>query len=509
MSDAVFIEDDPGEAPALSSLVPGSPYQVAQADSLSRARAALALAAPDLVLVEARLPQGTGFAAMPDSLPAEALAAEVSGAGSEPVGSIPTFAPLSPECTVPVVMVRSAAPDRPQLSKSQASGDGAAPERADGAGLAARVLAYKPLDAVRLRTALGRSAQAAELRREIAALRATLCELGRCGEMVGRSPAMQRLYEGIVAAAASDAPVMISGLSGTGKKLAARTVHQLGRRRKGPFVVLDCATLAPGLADAALFGQQAHGTPARAGAAPAQPDPTTTRAGAFEQARGGTLLLDNVTALAPAQQSALLRALESRVFCRLGDARALPVEFRLISISRGDPGPALQAQPRRRELWRRLKAITLNVPPLHQRGADVTLLASHFIDQLNRHQQGAGMARYPKRLSAACEAALLRHAWPGNVRELRTWLEHGYSVSDRVIEAYYLGDAPPAARSDMPALPGTTLTIAVGTQLADAERQLIEAALKASDGVRSRAAAMLGISQKTLYNKLKRFATTA
>jgi two-component system response regulator HydG len=497
MSDAVFIEDDPGKAPALPNPAPGQPYRVAQADSLRRARAALALAAPDLVLVEARLPQGTGFAAMPESVPA----------GSVPVESMPAFAPLSPECTVPVVMVRGAAVDTPRLSVPQARDDSAAPQSTDGAGRAARVLTYKPLDAARLRTALGRSAPAAELRREIAALRATLCELGRCGEMVGRSPAMRRLYEGIIAAAASDAPLMISGPGGAGKKLAARTVHQLGRRRKGPFLVLDCATLAPGWADAALFGQQANDAPAHDGVACALPD--TVRAGAFEQARGGTLLLDNVSALAPAQQSALLRVLESRVFHRLGGEHPLPVECRVISISRGDPGPALQAPPRRRELWRRLKAITLSVPPLHQRGTDVSLLASHFIDQLNRHQQGAGLARYPKRLSAACEAALLRHAWPGNVRELRTWLEHSYSVSDRVIEAYYLGDAPPAVRSEVPAPPGATLTIAVGTQLADAERQLIEAALKASNGVRSRAAAMLGISQKTLYNKLKRFAATA
>jgi two-component system response regulator HydG len=451
MPHALIIEVDLDSLRGLSRIAQADGFTVDTAHDLASARGVLARCVPDIVLVDVNLPDGIGLDLLPE-LPQ-----------------------LVPGKMVPTVVMTG-----------NATVEGAV------ASLRLGVWDYlaKPVDIGRLRNLLGRVPRPADLSAEVESLRTTLREMGRFGDMIGRSPVMQRLYDTIAKIAPIEADIMIFGESGTGKELAARTLHQLSGRRKGPFVGLNCRAISPSLIESTLFG---HERDAFTGA-------TVTHVGVFEQARGGTLFLDEITEMPLEQQAQLLHILETRRFARLGSKISIDADFRLISATDHDPQQAVSANTVYPDLFHRFNAFPLTLPPLRERGDDVILLATYFIDQLNQtgHQN--------KYLSPSCYPALLEHTWPGNVRELRSQLERSFIVADSIIENFEF-DVNGAAResASVASANGTAVVVKVGTQLADAERQLIEAAMKSTSGVRSKAAQMLGISPKTLYNKLKQF----
>jgi transcriptional regulator with PAS, ATPase and Fis domain len=290
-------------------------------------------------------------------------------------------------------------------------------------------------------------------------------------------------------AAPTVASVLVSGESGTGKELVAQTIHQLSPRAAQPFVPLNCAAIPDTLLESELFG---HEKGAFTGA-------LARRQGAFELANRGTLFLDEIAEMTPATQAKLLRVLQERSFRPLGGQREQSVDIRVIAATNVDPLEAVRQAKLREDLYYRLNVFAIELPPLRERKGDVPLLAQAFLKEFSA-RNGRSIAGISDRAMEILE----RHSWPGNVRELRNVVERATIVSKTdLIEPV---DLPPlalvGAAASTPAAGGPNLT--PGTTVDEAERQLIELTLEHTGGNKTRAAEMLGISLKTLHNKLNR-----
>jgi DNA-binding NtrC family response regulator len=304
------------------------------------------------------------------------------------------------------------------------------------------------------------------------------------GTLLGSSQAMQEVFRLIERVGPTEASVLLTGESGSGKELAARSIHESSPRRGGPFVSINCGAIPAGLIEAELFGYEKGSF---TGAARAH-------AGMFERAAGGTLLLDEVTEMPLDMQTRLLRVLESRKFYRVGASTELTSDFRVIAATNRCPLQAVQSGQLREDLLYRLAVFPVAMPPLRNRGADVELLAEHFLAELNT--QG----RTQKRFSALARMMMRQHTWPGNVRELKNCIERAFILGDTVLELAPL--IPGAARDSDQVSDDKRLNIRVGSRIYDMERSLIEATLDYFKGNKRRAADALGCSLKTLYNKL-------
>jgi DNA-binding NtrC family response regulator len=305
------------------------------------------------------------------------------------------------------------------------------------------------------------------------------------GALLGVSPAMREVFHLIERVGPTDASVLLTGESGSGKELAARAIHDSSARRAGPFVAINCGAIPAGLIEAELFGYEKGSF---AGALRAH-------AGVFERAQGGTLLLDEVTEMPPDMQTRLLRVLETRKFYRIGASTELDCDLRVITATNRCPLQAVQNGQLREDLLYRLAAFPVALPPLRERGADVELLAEHFLEELN------AQGRTQKRLSALSRMKLKQHSWPGNVRELKNCVERAYILGEAVLELAPLIQGL-GGRTGDPKFEGDRLSIRVGSRIHDMERSLIEATLDYFKGNKRRAADALGCSLKTLYNKL-------
>jgi DNA-binding NtrC family response regulator len=309
------------------------------------------------------------------------------------------------------------------------------------------------------------------------------CTLDRFGRMRGSSPPMRELYRVIRKVAPSDATILLVGESGTGKELAARTIHDLSGVAAGPFVAVNCAAIPRELFESELFG---HERGSFSGA-------IRKHEGLFERARGGTLFFDELTGMPIDLQIKLLRVLESGDYRRVGGEVDLQSDVRVVAASNIDPKKAIEQNLLRKDLYYRLARFPINLPPLCQRSSDVSGLTHHFLDQLN--------AKHGTRMGISEEALdrIRHHSWPGNVRELRSVVERAYILAESRIELAHL-----------PALDGghcrDLLGINVGETLEHAQRKLIFATLEAYDGNKSATARALGISLKTLYNRLNHYA---
>jgi len=303
------------------------------------------------------------------------------------------------------------------------------------------------------------------------------------GSLLGASPAMQEVFRLIERVGPTEACVLLTGESGSGKELAAKAIHESSTRRDGPFLAFNCGAIPAGLIEAELFGYEKGSF---AGAVRAH-------AGVFERAQGGTLLLDEVTEMPLDMQTRLLRVLETRKFYRVGASTELSSDVRVIAATNRCPLQAVQNGQLREDLLYRLAVFPVALPPLRSRGDDVELLAEHFLADLNT--QG----RTQKRLSARARMTLRQHAWPGNVRELKNCVERAYILSDMVLE---LAPLIQGARGAEASNDFERLNIRVGSRIHDMERSLIEATLDYFKGNKRRAADALGCSLKTLYNKL-------
>ena len=312
---------------------------------------------------------------------------------------------------------------------------------------------------------------------------AARAELPGFGPIVGQSSAMTRMYRQIEDVAPTDATVLIVGESGTGKELVARSVWQHSPRASNAFVAINCGGIPASLLEAQLFG---HERGSFTGA-------HQRSAGYFETAHGGTLYLDEITEMPLPMQTVLLRALEERRIRRVGGEADIPVDVRVLAATNRDPEQAVRNGLLREDLLYRLSVFPIEVPPLRHREDDIELLARHFLTELNAE---SGSHR---RLSSRSIAVLRSYPWPGNVRELRNAIQRAFILAEDEVELVP-GEVSLRAATRVE---GNALSIALGTSLADAQRDLILATLAHLRGDKERTAKVLGICLKTLYNRLQ------
>jgi len=301
---------------------------------------------------------------------------------------------------------------------------------------------------------------------------------------------MQEVHRLIEQAAATPAPVLVHGETGTGKELVARTLHELSARADGPFVAVNCAAMPETLLESEIFGHERG----------AFTDARDRREGCFELAHGGTLLLDEVAEMQPGTQAKFLRVLQEGAFRRLGGKTEIKVDVRVVAATNKDPVAAVRDGAFREDLYYRLNVFSLAVPPLRDRVEDIPLLVTGFFEEFNR--------KYDKRVASVDDAALeilMSHAWPGNVRELRNVVERAFIAceGDVIVPRLPLGISPPPVVA-APIDPDT-LTIAIGLPLREVEKQFVLRTLAAEHNNKTRAADRLEISTKTLHNMLRRW----
>jgi DNA-binding NtrC family response regulator len=346
----------------------------------------------------------------------------------------------------------------------------------------------KPVDLGRLQILLGKIIERHETLREVRVLRRQLSEYGMFGRLVGNSVEMRKIYHVIEQAAPTNASVLISGESGTGKELVAQTIHQLSARARATYVPINCVAIPDMLLESELFG---HEKGAFTGAIERRP-------GCFEIADHGTLFLDEIAEMTPPTQVKLLRVLQERTFRRLGGRAEQAVDVRIIAATNVDPQAAVREGKLREDLFYRLNVFEIRLPPLRDRKSDLPLLIEHFVNEYNARHGRSVAALEPRAMDL-----LGAYSWPGNVRELRNVLERATIVAN----GHFI------TTEDLPRLVDITRTapsadpargLAPGLTVAEAEQQLIEVTLQHTNGNKTRAAELLGISLKTLHNKLNR-----
>jgi DNA-binding NtrC family response regulator len=344
----------------------------------------------------------------------------------------------------------------------------------------------KPIEPQRLKILLDKIVERQDTIREVKVLRKQLRDHGTFGRMIGSSQQMRKVYQVVEQAAPTSASVLIWGESGTGKELVAQTIHQLSPRAQMPFVPINCAAIPETLLESEIFG---HEKGAFTGA-------SDRREGCFELADRGTLFLDEIAEMTPATQVKLLRVLQERKFRRLGGRNEQTVDVRVIAATNVNPADAVKNVKLREDLYYRLNVFAMELPPLRQRKEDLPLLIQSFLAEFNE--------RNNKKVSALDPAAmriLEQYNWPGNVRELRNVIERAVILSQgEFVDPKHL---PPLV-TDSPDVVKPTLSLAPGTTVEEAERRLILMTLEHTRDNKTRAAEILGISLKTLHNKLNK-----
>jgi len=445
MGHALIVDDDSDAAEMLAELAVSQGFTAATARTMREAKRQLVMNAPDVVFLDLMLPDGKGTDLFEDK----------SVLGNTEVVLITGHASLETS----IEALRLGAAD----------------------------YLIKPVTPSQVTSVLSRVMRPAELQAEITDLQEEMDRTGRFGEMWGTSQAMRRVYEQVSRVAGTAVTVLIEGESGTGKELVARSIHQLSRRRSLPFLAINCGAISPHLMESEIFG---HEKGSFTGA-------NRQHQGFFERAHGGTLFLDEITEMPLDLQVKLLRVLETGTFNRVGSTDTQATDVRVIAATNRIPDKAVAEGKLREDLLYRLNVFPLRLPPLRERREDVQLLADHFLREIC---EAEGQL---KRFAPAAYAALQAHDWPGNVRELRNVVQRAYVMArDSVITDSWLelGSTKAAQQEDVP-----LLSISVGTSIAEAERALILATLEHYEGQKERTAAVLGVSLKTLYNRLKEY----
>jgi DNA-binding NtrC family response regulator len=348
----------------------------------------------------------------------------------------------------------------------------------------------KPLKGPVLRALLDRALGKARDARQLVVLQRQLREAGRLGDLVGASKPMQDVMRIVEMAAPSSASVLITGETGSGKEIVARTVHKLSPRAGGPFVAINCSAIPESLMESEIFG---HERGAFTGAA-------ERRIGCFELADSGTLLLDEIGEMPAPTQAKLLRVLEDRKVRRLGSKTETPVDVRVVAATNKDPEQAVSSAHLRQDLYFRLNVFHIHLPPLREHKEDIPLLTEHILRDINvKHGKNV------KGVGAEVMDIFMSHTWPGNIRELRNVLERSAIMceKDLITRACLPGEFGKSAAkspSDLGAI-----KFPIGTTVDAMERELILQTLAATGNNKTRAAELLGISLKTLHNKLKEY----
>ncbi len=363
----------------------------------------------------------------------------------------------------------------------------------DAMKLGAYDFLQKPVDATRLKTILANATRQRETVIELEIARRRLRETGVLGSMVGNSRAMREIFGLIEQIAPSNVSVLITGESGTGKELVARTLHELSPRKPRPFVAVNCAAIPETLIESEIFG---HEKGAFTGA-------VERRAGCFELAAGGTLLLDEIGEMPPGTQAKLLRVLEERKLRRLGARTEQDVDVRVLAATNRDPGEAVAEGQLRPDLYYRLNVFNIHMPPLREHMEDLPAMTEAMLVQMNQ--------KHGRRVSGVATSMLDRlmaYGWPGNARELRNMIERAVVLcSDGApLDAGHL----PAGFGKMPTpsaqpMDASMVQVRIGATVDEMERLLILRTLESTGQNRTRAAEILGVSLKTMHNKLKEY----
>lgn len=414
--------------------------------------------------------------------------------GREALEKIPYFDPVVVICDLrmPEVggmdLLRQIRHSQPSPSFIMLSGQGTIEEAVEATKLGAFNFLEKPLDVKKLQVELRNCLERRMNERALEIAQRRLRDAGILGSLVGRSKKMQEVMSLITQVAPSSASVLITGESGTGKELAARTIHDLSPRRLNPFVAVNCAAIPESLMESEIFG---HEKGAFTGA-------MDRRAGCFELADGGTLLLDEIGEMPVATQAKLLRVLEDSKVRRLGSKAEIVTDVRVLAATNKSPEEAVSSGHLRSDLYFRLNVVHIVMPPLRDHLEDIESLVSTLLEDLNRKHQ-----KSVKVVDPAVFDLFGRHTWPGNVRELRNTLERAVVVCSG--EALRTADLSPEFGRTAPSHADGDLTLHAGLTVADAERLLIRETLVFTNNNKTRAAEILGISLKTLHNKLKEY----
>jgi len=353
----------------------------------------------------------------------------------------------------------------------------------------------KPIDTNRLRTMLQNASTLVEDRPELESARRKLRDSSSLGELRGATRKMQEIFRLIEMVAPSTASVLITGASGTGKELVARTIHRLSPRRERPFVAINCAAIPETLIESEIFG---HEKGAFTGA-------MERRTGCFELAEGGTILLDEIGEMPVATQAKLLRVLEDHKLRRLGSKVETAVDVRVLAATNKVPDEAVANGELRSDLYYRLNVFNIHMPPLREHKEDIADLVQLLLTEMS--------TKHSRKVTAVSEAVLNQfnsYSWPGNVRELRNTIERAVIVCDSgMIETKHLppgfGHAPLRTAINDP----DAVRLGVGTTVGEAEKMLILKTLESTNNNKTKAAEILGISLKTLHNKLKEYGSNA
>jgi DNA-binding NtrC family response regulator len=348
----------------------------------------------------------------------------------------------------------------------------------------------KPLKPPVLRALLDRALKSAHDRQNLVVLQRQLRDAGRLGELVGGSKAMQEVMRVIEMAAPSSASVLITGETGSGKEIVARTLHKLSPRASGPFVAINCSAIPETLMESEIFG---HERGAFTGAA-------ERRIGCFELADGGTLLLDEIGEMPAPTQAKLLRVLEDRKVRRLGSKTETPVDVRVLAATNKDPEQSVANGGLRQDLYFRLNVFHIHLPPLREHKEDIPLLAEHILRDIN-----AKHSKNVRGIGAEVLDIFMSHTWPGNIRELRNVLERAAIMSEKdlISRSSLPGEFGKLASKNPSDLSG--IKFPIGTTVDAMERELIVQTLQATGNNKTRASELLGVSLKTLHNKLKEY----
>ena len=443
MGHALIVDDDSDTAEMLAELVASQGFTAATARTMRDARRELATSVPDAVFLDLVLPDGKG---------------------------IELFNDKSALADTEVVLI---------------TGHASLETSIEALRLGATDYLIKPVSPGQVQGILERIMRPGELRAQISDLRSELDRSGRFGDMWGGSPSMKRVYEQVSRVAATAVTVLIQGESGTGKELVAQTIHSLSRRRSRPFLAINCGAISPHLMESEIFG---HEKGSFTGA-------NRQHLGFFERAHGGTLFLDEITEMPPDLQVKLLRVLETGTFNRVGSTETQRADVRVLGATNRVPERAVVDGKLREDLLYRLNVFPIRLPPLRERREDIGLLADHFLAEICKEEG------QEKRLSKSAYQRMNEYDWPGNVRELRNVVQRAYVMaSDSTISDEWLElQAGRSALGD----PASILSVPIGTTLAEMERSLILATLEHFEGNKERTAAALGVSLKTLYNRLK------
>jgi DNA-binding NtrC family response regulator len=447
MKRILIVDDDRATSAGMADVIEEWGYEVEVTDTVKTAWAAVSKLVPDVAIVDLKLPDGSGLD-----------------------------------------LLHRIKENYSDISVVILTGHATVDSAVKALKVGAEDYVTKPVDLPRLQVILKTVEDKQLMKQEILELRRQLQKMGALGHLVGKSRAMQKLFDEIEMVANTDANVFIVGESGSGKEVVANTIHHLSRRRLKPFIAFNCGAISPTLIESEIFGHEKG----------AFTNAIKRREGYFEMAKGGTVFLDEITEMPLDLQVKLLRVLEEQKFRRVGGNEEIAVEARIIAASNRDPQKAIADGRMREDLYYRLNVFPIDVPPLRDRLEDLPLFAYFFLEKLNETEE-----KKVDKIDPEFIEALSGYDFPGNVRELRNIINRAFimargdTLNVDCLPEKLVGNRKKRSRN--------AVTIPLGQPMEEVERIVIEETLNMTDGDRKKTAEILGISYKTLYNKTKKY----